>query len=135
MVDVLTPEQRKRNMSAIGGKNTKPEITVRRLIHQLGYRFRLHRSDLPGKPDIVLPRLHKIVFVNGCYWHMHRCSYGQVVPATNTEFWQEKRNSTVDRDKKNNRRLRRMGWSVLIIWECQLKNFDVMRDRLLNFLT
>ena len=86
MVDVHTPEQRSFNMSRIRGRDTKPEMIVRSIVHQMGYRFRLHRKDLPGKPDLVLPGRRKIIFVHGCFWHMHRCRYGRVVPRTNTDF-------------------------------------------------
>ena len=134
MVDVLTPAQRHRCMSAIRGKNTKPELVVRRMIHRLGYRFRLHRKDLPGKPDIVLPRHRKIIDVRGCYWHMHTCKYGRVTPKTNAEFWQEKRMATKKRDLKNLRLLHQMGWDVLIVWECELREPDGLAERLSGFL-
>ncbi|MEO2013547.1 MAG: DNA mismatch endonuclease Vsr [Fuerstiella sp.] len=118
MVDVHSPKQRSFNMSRIQGKDTKPELIVRSLVHQMGYRFRLHRKDLPGKPDLVLPRHGKIIFVHGCFWHMHRCRYGRVKPKTNAEFWQSKRTANVDRDRRNIRTLRRDGWQTLVIWEC-----------------
>lgn len=122
MVDVHTKEQRSFNMSRIKGKNTKPEIVVRSFVHRLGYRFRLHRKDLPGKPDIVLPRHKKVIFVHGCYWHMHSCKYGKVTPVTNAEFWQKKRSGNKERDKKNIAALKKLGWDVLIVWECQVKS-------------
>ena len=118
MVDVHSPKQRSFNMSRIQGKDTKPELIVRSLVHQMGYRFRLHRKDLPGKPDLVLPRHGKIIFVHGCFWHMHRCRYGRVQPKTNADFWQAKRTANVERDRRNLRMLRRAGWQTLIIWEC-----------------
>ena len=118
MADVHSTAQRSFNMSRIRGKDTKPELTVRSLVHQMGFRFRLHRRDLPGTPDLVLPRHDKVIFVHGCYWHMHRCRYGRVVPKTNTEFWQTKRTGNVARDRKNARRLRNAGWKILVIWEC-----------------
>jgi DNA mismatch endonuclease (patch repair protein) len=105
-------------MSRIRGKDTKPELLVRSVVHRMGYRFRLHRTDLPGKPDLVLPKHRKIIFVHGCYWHMHRCRYGRVVPKTNTEFWQQKRQGNVQRDRRNLKQLRKDGWQILVVWEC-----------------
>lgn len=134
MVDVLTPEQRHRNMAAIKSKDTKPELIVRRLVHGLGYRFRLHRKDLPGKPDLVLPRHGKVIFVHGCYWHMHSCKYGRVKPKTNAKFWQKKRQSNVDRDKKDVRKLRRLGWKPLVVWECQTRDLSKLQSRIERFL-
>ena len=122
MTDVHTPEQRSFNMSRIRGQDTKPELVVRSIVHQLGYRFRLHRIDLPGKPDLVLPKYRTIIFVHGCFWHMHRCRYGRVTPRTNAEFWQEKRLGTVDRDRRNRRALRNDGWQVFTVWECWTRN-------------
>lgn len=124
MADVHAPAQRSYNMSRIRGRDTKPELIVRSLVHQMGFRFRLHRKDLPGKPDLVLPRHDKVIFVHGCFWHMHQCRYGRVVPATNTEFWQSKRQSTVDRDRRQQKKLKSDGWSVLTIWECWTKNIE-----------
>ena len=134
MADVLTPKQRSYNMSRIRGKDTKPEIIVRRLVHRLGYRFRLHQRKLPGCPDIVLTRHRKVIFVHGCFWHMHKCRYGNVKPATNEKFWQSKREGNVVRDKRNLRRLRKDGWKVLVIWECQTRNSEKLIDRLSKFL-
>lgn len=124
MADVHTARQRSFNMSRIRGKDTKPELIVRSVVHQMGFRFRLHRRDLPGTPDLVLPRHNKVIFVHGCYWHMHRCRYGRVIPKTNTEFWQTKRTGNVERDRRNIRKLRRNGWSVLILWECWTRNVE-----------
>lgn len=134
MADVLTPEQRRRNMAAIWGKNTKPEIIVRRLVHSLGYRYRLHRKDLPGKPDLVFHSRHKIIEVFGCYWHMHDCKYGRVVPKTNTDFWQNKRLANVARDTRNSEELSKQGWRVLVIWECEIKNTEKLEERIVQFL-
>ncbi len=124
MTDVHSKQQRSFNMSRIRGKDTKPELIVRSLVHQMGFRFRLHRKDLPGKPDIVLPRHQKVIFVHGCFWHMHRCRYGRVVPKTNAEFWQKKRCSNVERDRRNQRSLRQSGWHVLVIWECWTRDIN-----------
>lgn len=106
-------------MSAIKGRDTKPEIIVRRLVHGMGFRYRLNLKDLPGKPDLVFTRLKKIIFVHGCFWHMHRCRYGRVVPATNAEFWRNKREGNVERDKRKQKELRSLGWEILVVWECQ----------------
>jgi DNA mismatch endonuclease (patch repair protein) len=134
MADVLTPEQRWRNMAAIKGKNTKPEMIVRQLVHSLSYRYRLHRKDLPGKPDLVFPSRRKVIEVYGCYWHMHDCQYGRVVPKTNAEFWQTKRLSNVTRDKRNAEELARQNWRVLIIWECEIKDADKLQECITQFL-
>lgn len=113
------------NMSRITSGNTKPEMIVRRFVHGMGYRYRLHRKDLPGKPDLVFPGLRKIIFVHGCFFHMHNCRYGQVTPRTNAEFWQKKRASNVERDVKNESQLENEGWDVLIVWECMTKKSQV----------
>jgi DNA mismatch endonuclease, patch repair protein len=121
MADVLTQEQRRLNMSRIRGKNTRPELIVRSIVHRMGYRYALHKKNLPGKPDLVFSRRRKIIFLNGCFFHMHDCRYGRVKPRTNTEFWQTKRLSNVTRDKKNLLALKNAGWEVLTIWECWTK--------------
>jgi DNA mismatch endonuclease (patch repair protein) len=134
MTDVLTAAQRHFNMSRIRSKDTRPEMIVRRLVHQMGYRYRLHCATMPGKPDLVLPKHHKIIFVHGCYWHMHRCRYGQVVPKTNTAFWQNKRLGNVKRDKRNIAILKHEGWRVLVIWECWTRDHNGLKARLTAFL-
>ena len=134
MVDVLTPEQRSKCMSHIRGGNTKPELAARKIVHEMGFRYRLHRKDLPGKPDLVFPRLKKIILVHGCFWHMHSCKYGKVKPATNVNFWENKRQSTRKRDIKNRKDLRNLGWDVLVIWECWTKDEEKLKKRVLDFL-
>jgi DNA mismatch endonuclease (patch repair protein) len=134
MVDVLTPKQRSFNMSQIRNKDTRPEILVRSIVHRLGYRYALHRKDLPGHPDLVLTRRHKIIFVHGCFWHMHKCRYGRVKPATNVDFWRAKRQGNVARDKKNLRKLRKDGWKVLVVWECWTRDTAALKERLVRFL-
>lgn len=134
MPDVHTPEQRSFNMSRIRNRNTRPEMIVRSLVHRMGYRYRLHRKDLPGKPDLVFPASHKVIFVQGCFFHMHDCRYGRVTPATNAEFWQKKRLSNVERDKRNIAALESDGWGVLEVWECQTKTPEVLPDILISFL-
>lgn len=134
MTDVLTAEQRHRCMSRIRGKDTAPEKCVRRMIHGMGFRYRLHAAGLPGKPDLVLPRLRKVVFVHGCFWHMHRCRLGRVRPATNAGFWKAKREGNRQRDTRTRRALRRAGWQVLTVWECELRDVDRLARKLRAFL-
>jgi len=133
MVDVLTPEQRSFNMSRIRGKNTSPEMRVRTLLHSLGYRYRLHVRNLPGCPDIVLRKHKAVIFVHGCFWHMHKCRFGNVTPRTNADFWQQKRMSNVDRDERNRRSLQRE-WSILTVWECETRDEQRLSEKLSRFL-
>jgi DNA mismatch endonuclease, patch repair protein len=135
MTDVLTPAQRKLNMSRIRAKNTGPEMKVRSALHRLGYRYRLHKADLPGKPDIALVSRKKVIFVNGCFFHMHSCPLGQVVPKTNTEFWEKKRLATVERDRRNCKDLVQLGWTVIQIWECQTRKSSSLNELLGKVLT
>jgi DNA mismatch endonuclease (patch repair protein) len=130
MTDVLTPEARSYNMSRIRGRDTTPEMRVRRLLHGMGLRYRLHVKDMPGKPDLVFPRARAVLFVHGCFWHMHRCKYGKPAPATNATFWAQKRRSNADRDKRNRRRLRAVGWKVFEIWECHTRRPEKMQAKL-----
>ena len=128
-MDCLTPEQRKRNMSAIKGRDTKPEILLRKLLHSLGYRFRIQRKDLPGRPDIVLPKYKTAIFVNGCFWHRHEeCKYAST-PSTNSEFWEMKFAANVKRDARNYVALKKQGWNVIVIWECEVK--EILRSRVI----
>ena len=125
-------EQRSRNMSAIKSKNTKPEIAVRKLLHSMGYRFRLHRKDLPGSPDIVLPKYKTVIFVHGCFWHRHNnCKYA-TTPKTRKEFWENKFEENVKRDNLNQANLTLKGWKIIILWECQLK--EDMKKRIRELL-
>jgi DNA mismatch endonuclease (patch repair protein) len=134
MADVHSPQQRSFNMSRIRSRDTKPEKVVRSIVHALGFRYRLHKSDLPGKPDIVLVRRRKIIDVHGCFFHMHKCRYGSVVPVTNAKFWRTKRLSNVQRDRRNLRALRRNGWKVLIVWECETRKPASLLRKLKRFL-
>ena len=133
-MDNLTQAQRKLNMSRIRSANTKPEIFVRSIVRHMGFKCRLHYAKLPSKPDLVLPRAKKIIFVHGCFWHMHRCRYGMVRPVTHSGYWQKKRIGNVVRDKKNRTILKNMGWKVLIAWECWIKNSELLQQRLSEFL-
>jgi len=127
-MDVHTTEQRSRNMSAIKGRDTKPELRVRSALHALGYRFRLHRKDLPGKPDIVLPKYRTAIFVHGCFWHSHSCRWGSVIPKTRADFWEEKRGGTVNRDVRNRRALEAAGWRVIVVWECETRSDNDLKE-------
>ena len=130
MTDVHTPEQRSYNMSRIQGRDTKPELLVRRLLHAAGLRYRLHAKELPGKPDIVFRPARLAVFVHGCFWHMHRCRYGKPAPATNKDFWAEKRRGNRERDKRHRAELRAAGWRVIEIWECQTRDPEILQPRI-----
>jgi DNA mismatch endonuclease (patch repair protein) len=130
MTDVLTPAQRSYNMSRIRGANTAPELRVRKVLHAMGIRYRLHGKALPGKPDLVFPRAQAVLFVHGCFWHMHRCKYGKPVPATNQSFWAEKRRSNVERDKRNRAALKAGGWRVFEVWECHVRKGDSLIQKL-----
>jgi DNA mismatch endonuclease (patch repair protein) len=123
-------------MRAVKSGDTTPELIVRRLVHALGYRFRLHRRDLPGQPDLVFPRLGKAIQVHGCFWHRHACEAGQSTPATRPDYWNAKFARNVARDRSNLRRLRRIGWSVLVVWECQTRTAkrDALEARIARFL-
>ncbi len=118
-MDVFSREIRKKNMSAIKNRDTKPEEKVRKYLFSKGFRYRKNDKRLPGKPDIVLPKYRTVIFVNGCFWHHHSCKYF-VWPATNEEFWKEKNNKNVARDQKNTISLKELGWKVLTVWECEL---------------
>jgi DNA mismatch endonuclease, patch repair protein len=134
MADHLSADRRSRLMSSIRGKNTKPEISVRKLLHAMGYRFRLHRKDLPGKPDIVLPKYKKVVFVNGCFWHGHRGCKRAMTPKTRTEFWREKIQGNISRDRRNLRELEKVGYEAMTIWECEIKDSETVSKKLDRFL-
>lgn len=128
MADVLTREQRSLNMSRIRGTNTKPERIVRSIVHRMGYRFRIHESGLPGKPDLVLPRYRTVILVHGCFWHRHsRCRFA-TTPKTRLNFWQEKFRKNQARDRIVGRELAKLGWRVIVIWGCELRSTaDLMR--------
>jgi len=131
MVDHLTPEQRHVLMSTIRSKDTLPERVVRKTVHGLGFRFRLHKKDLPGKPDLVFPRIKKVIFVHGCFWHGHKC---KSIPKSNVEFWKDKLSRNIARDKKNIRELKKLGWTALVVWECRTRNSEKLKMILLHFL-
>ena len=125
-------EQRSRNMSAIKSKNTKPEIAVRKLLHSMGYRFRLHRKDLPGSPDIVLPKYKTVIFVHGCFWHRHKdCKYA-TTPKTREEFWNNKFRSNVERDLEVQENIKNIEWRSVVIWECETKDIENLRGKIID---
>ena len=130
MADRISPEHRSWNMSRISGKNTRPEKSVRSILHRMGLRFRIHRKDLPGKPDIVLTKFRTVVFVHGCFWHQHkRCKYANI-PKTRTDFWKEKFYENKKRDLYNVRKLKKDNWKVLTVWECELHEVHKLENRL-----
>jgi DNA mismatch endonuclease (patch repair protein) len=138
MVDVLTKEQRRLNMSCIRGKDTKPELMVRHSLHAKGLRYRLHRKDLPGRPDIVFPSYRAAILVHGCFWHGHKCSMFKM-PSTRPDFWREKITANKARDKMAITDLSAAGWQVLVVWECALKGphrqpLNEVTDQIINWL-
>ncbi len=133
MMDVHSPEQRSFNMSRIRSRNTRPEMIVRKWLWANGYRYRLHRKDLPGKPDIVLSKYRTVIFVHGCFWHRHGCRY-TTVPSSRKEFWEKKFESNVQRDITNRKNLEKAGWNVLILWECEIKNSEKFKEIILSFM-
>ena len=121
-------------MQAVKGENTVPEVTVRKALFHLGYRYRLHRRDLPGKPDIAFPGRKKVIFVHGCFWHRHSCKRGARKPKTNQDYWLPKLERNKNRDKHNEALLIEKGWRVLTVWECELKDMDALMDKMADFL-
>jgi DNA mismatch endonuclease (patch repair protein) len=130
--DNLSPQQRSLNMAAIRSRNTKPEKIVRSLLHSLGFRFRIHHKSLPGKPDIVLPKYQTVVFVHGCFWHQHPGCKRCTQPSSNTSYWVPKLAGNVSRDLLHIRELKKAGWKVIVIWECEVKNLDLLKRKFLQ---
>jgi DNA mismatch endonuclease (patch repair protein) len=133
MPDNLTVDQRRRCMQAIRSRHTQPEIIARCFLHRLGFRFRLHVAQLPGRPDIVLPRFKTVIFVHGCFWHSHRCSRA-VVPKTRQNYWVPKLNNTRQRDIRHKRLLKKYGWEVITVWECEVQNSRMLTKRLQSLI-
>ncbi|MHA7777098.1 very short patch repair endonuclease [Roseibium sp. M-1] len=136
MVDKLSPERRSKNMAAIRSKNMKPEMVVRQLVHSLGYRYRLHKKGLPGKPDLVFSPRNKVIFVHGCFWHQHddpNCLDGRL-PKTRPEYWLPKLEKNINRDKTNLEQLTKLGWKSLVIWECETKDISALQQVITDFL-
>jgi DNA mismatch endonuclease (patch repair protein) len=134
MADRLSSEERSRNMSRVKGRDTKPERLVRSLIHGMGYRFRLHRKDLPGRPDIVLPRFRKVVFVHGCFWHSHAGCPRAGRPTSNIEFWNAKIDRNIERDIAAQEALKQLGWDVAVIWQCEMRDEPALAKSLAAFM-
>ncbi len=122
-MDKLSPEKRSWNMSRIKSQNTKPELQLRKVLHDMGFRYRLHDKKLPGSPDLVFPKYKAVIFVHGCFWHRHGCKQ-TTTPATRKDFWKAKFKTNTKRDKKNIQELQNAGWRVMVVWECELKNSD-----------
>jgi DNA mismatch endonuclease (patch repair protein) len=133
-MDIVDPLRRSRMMAGIGPRHTQPELVVRRLLHRLGFRFRLHRTGFPGRPDLVLPRYGVMIFVHGCFWHRHQGCSNCTMPKTRTNFWVSKFDQNMARDIRTTRALRRSGWRVITIWECQTEHPATIERRLLRIL-
>lgn len=133
-MDIFYKEKRSQIMAEVKSKNTKPEILVRSLLHKMGYRFRFHRRDLPGNPDIILPKHKKVIFVHGCFWHGHENCQRSKRPTTNIEFWNIKLDKNIERDHKNISELKLLGWQSMIIWTCEIKELITLKDKLQSFL-
>lgn len=129
MTDIYSPEERSQIMSKISGKETKPEIKVRKYLFALGFRYRKNVSSLSGKPDIVLPKYKTVIFINGCFWHGHNCKAGKL-PATRTEFWESKIAANKERDSKNYNVLQSLGWQIIVIWQCHIKNKQLLASEM-----
>lgn len=127
-------ELRSRTMRAVKSRNTVPELAIRSMTHRMGYRFRLHQDNLPGKPDLVFPGLHRVIFVHGCFWHGHTCVRGARVPKQNREYWLKKISGNRLRDRKNLKKLMGAGWKSLVIWECDLRNEQSLKTQVRRFL-
>lgn len=134
MPDMLTPDQRSALMARIGPKDSRAELIARRLLHRMGYRFRLHRRDLPGSPDIVLPGRRKVIFLHGCFWHRHIGCRRASNPKSRLDYWLPKFERTVARDVQNVIDLEELGWDVLIVWECETRDVAALQHRLIEFL-
>lgn len=135
VMDIVTPEKRSRMMAGIKSKNTKPEMVVRKLVHRLGFRFRLHRRDLPGSPDLVFPRFRRVIFVHGCFWHQHpRCKFAYT-PKSRPEFWIPKLEANMRRDAAAQQALVAAGWDILIVWECEIFDIFNLSNKIHSFLS
>jgi len=133
-MDVYGKRKRSEIMARVKGRDTKPELLVRTIVHNLGYRFRLYRRALPGNPDITLPKHRKIIFVHGCFWHGHKRCRRAAIPTTNITFWKKKLDSNIARDRRNIGQLRKDGWRVLVVWQCQTRKPETLKRTLYKFL-
>jgi len=134
MTDRFTREERSAIMSRVKGRNTQPEMAVRRALHRMGFRYRLHASDLPGRPDIVLPRHRKVVLVHGCFWHGHEGCPRAARPSANADFWAHKLDANIHRDAEVREQLHRLGWQVLTVWQCEARDLAGLERRLRSFM-
>jgi DNA mismatch endonuclease, patch repair protein len=132
-MDTFTPAERSAVMKRVRGKDTQPEMAVRSMVHRLGFRYALHRRDLPGNPDLVFPARDRVIFVHGCFWHGHSCRAGRNRPSSNANYWIAKLDRNQARDVVNRRSLRNLGWRILVVWECELKNPERLRARIARF--
>ncbi|MFH1675297.1 MAG: very short patch repair endonuclease [Pseudomonadota bacterium] len=134
MVDTLTPQERSKRMSLVRAKDTKPELRVRRFVYSLGYRYRLHGNNLPGKPDMVFKGRKKAIFIHGCFWHRHdNCALARL-PKSRLSFWKPKLEGNKERDKINQQKLNALGWEFIVIWECEINNLEALKTRIIEFL-
>ena len=133
-MDIISPEKRSKIMSKIRSKNTKPEMAVRRLVHSLGYRYRLHDNKLPGKPDLVFRKHHKVIFGHGCFWHQHNSCQDGKLPSSNINYWQPKFEKNIKKDKDSQSKLEKLNWKFLVLWECEIKKRDELAKKIINFL-
>ena len=133
MADTRTPEQRRRIMQSVGTANTGPELTVRRMLHRLGYRYRLHLKALPGRPDIVLPGRRRAIFVHGCFWHGHGCEKGRA-PKSKLDYWGPKLDANRERDSRKEAELRALGWQVETVWQCEIADHNALKSKLIAYL-
>ena len=136
MTDTFSSKKRSEIMRTVRSVDTMPELVVRRMIHSLGFRYRLHNKKLPGTPDLVFSCRKKIIFIHGCFWHRHRCKAGRSFPSSRTKYWKKKFENNQCRDSQNRRKLKKMGWDILIVWECQTKkkNINDLKNKVINFL-
>lgn len=129
-MDTFSKKQRSECMSKIRSRNTQPELAVRKVLTGLGFRYRLHRNDLPGKPDIVIPKLKKIIFINGCFWHQHKDCKRSSMPKSNKDYWKPKLERNIEKQKDNIKLLKKDGWSIIVLWECEIQNIQKLREKL-----
>jgi DNA mismatch endonuclease (patch repair protein) len=134
MTDVFLPEKRSQIMSRIHGYDTKPELMIRSLVHRMGYRFRVHQDKLPGNPDVVLAKHKKVIFVHGCFWHGHKGCPRSKRPTSNMNFWQYKLDKNIERDKRQQNKLKNLGWKYLVIWQCEANRMDPLQKKIRIFL-
>lgn len=134
MTDIVSRSKRTEIMSSVKQRHTKPEIAVRKILHRLGFRFRLHRKDLPGSPDIVLPKFHTAIFVHGCFWHQHKNCSKSRRPSSNQEYWNTKLDDNISRDKRKEKELSKLGWDVATVWQCEIRNLETLTKKLKKLL-